>query len=143
MLIRSTMAATTASRTRTRGTLLAIRKVLSSTAALSTECPSANARSRDNRTSCLNSDSSLASAEAAIPLGVLSGSELVEEDAPMPKFNPEVSFSSSELSLSSSEEVIEPGSERSRSDALSPVQMFHAQAKPRRERTLKSQTYAH
>lgn len=56
--IRSTMSATTASRTRRRGTLLAIRSVLSSTLAFSRECPSEKARSSDSRTSVWNSWSS-------------------------------------------------------------------------------------
>ena len=58
-LIRSTNAAMTASLTLDNGTLLAMRSVLSSTAALSTECPSSNARSNDCVTSTLNSSSSL------------------------------------------------------------------------------------
>jgi len=62
MLIRSTMAETTTSRTMDRGTLLAMRNVFSSTAALSTEWPSENARSNDCATSALNSVSTTAPA---------------------------------------------------------------------------------
>lgn len=111
----STIAAMTASLTRDKDTLLAMRNVFNSTEALSTECPSANARSRDAMTSDRNSDSATASEEgrsieavgAEPPVGSKSESE--------PN-----SLSSSESESFSLPEDAEPASVKSRSEASSP-----------------------
>ena len=58
-----------------------------------------------------------------IPVGVSRGKEL-DECANAPKFGEDTSSSSSEESLSCSEEVTEPPSERSKSEALSPGLFF-------------------
>lgn len=115
ILIRSTMADTTDSRTRERGTLLAIRSVLSSTAALSTECPSANALSSDSLTSFLNSDSAMASVEESFG----SRDKDVADEVGRLSTCLSKSLSSSEDSLSSPDDS-EPGSEKAKSEALSP-----------------------
>ena len=106
------MLATTASRTRRSGTLLAIRKVFSSTLAFSSEWPSEKARSRDRRTSVWNSCSladTVMAAEAA-------GREVTEEakEAFCEK------SSSSESDDRSSSDVIEPESDSTRSVKSSP-----------------------
>lgn len=115
--ILSTTPATTASRTRRSGTLLAIRKVLSSTLAFSSEWPSEKARSRDRRTSVWNSCSLadiVATTEAA-------GREVTEEakEAFCEK------ESSSESDDCSSSDVIEPGSDSTRSVRSSPIKIRH------------------
>lgn len=107
ILIRPTIAAITASRTRVKATLLAIRSVLSSTAALSTECPSANARSRDCFTSFRNSDSARVAEDGTVIVGVPRGRDITE-DATEPERERRPSPSDS---LSSSEEVTDPASE--------------------------------
>ena len=115
----STIPATTASRTRRRGTFVDIRSVLSSTAALSTEWPSANARARLACTSAWNSFSACASSAATARAEIGRADEDEDTDAlPFTKGMPSSSDSSSE----SEDEVTEPASERSRSEVLSPIE---------------------
>jgi hypothetical protein len=123
--IRSTMLATTASRTRRRGTLLAIRRVLSSTLAFSRECPSEKARSSDNRTSVWNSCSP---AEA----GATEGADVTDEETEGCETD-----SSSDSSDLSSSEVMEPGSDWTRSAKSSPTKR---QVNVETERRFKIQT---
>jgi len=112
----------TASRTLVKGTLLAIRSVLSSTAASSTECPSVNARSRDCVTSLLNSDSAALESEMESDW-TCEGSELMDDapDAPKPRRDPSSSSSSDD---SDSDEVTDPASSNSRSEASSPIENY-------------------
>ena len=84
------MAEMTASLTRDKGTLEAMRSVLSSTAALSMECSSAKARSSDCVTSLRNS------ASASL---LFSGSEVSEGAVSDPCSCPSYSLSLSEDSL--------------------------------------------
>lgn len=114
---RSTSAPTTASRTRRSGTLLAMRSVLSSTDALSTSCPSANARSSDCATSALNSLSAAAS-ESAERLSVCAGCEREEREDVRERGAKEDVDVSPSVSLPLSSES--SASDGTRSDAESP-----------------------
>ena len=119
----------TASRTRLRGTLLAMRRVLSSTAASSTEWPSVNARSRDWRASERNS--------VSVVVGVIrvEGREVREAEAEAEaeivesprdlRFRCETEENSSEESSEEdSEDVMEPGSDREREEAESALDLY-------------------
>ena len=105
------MPATTASRTRRNGTLLAIRNVFNSTDALSSEWPSENARSSDKRTSFWNSVSAACAPAETAAAAAEVGREVVEDDGDTCPLK-----ESSESESDSSEEVTEPGSDNSRSE---------------------------
>ena len=114
----STMPATTASRTRRRGTLLAIRSVLSSMLAFSSERPSENARSSDRRTSIWNS----CSPAVLTPTG-----RDVTDDAREALCD---AYSSSSDSGDISAEVTEPGSDGTRSAKSSPRHRYVDAVRP-------------
>lgn len=120
--MRSTMDATTASRTLRRSTLLAMRSVLSSTAAFSTEWPSANARSSDCVTSALNSCSAAAVESAWIDSAPLGAAPLPCETEEREEVRESAGKEELSLSSSSSDESEKSvWAFESRSAAVSPV----------------------
>ena len=130
------MAPIMASRTRRSGTFDAMRSVLSSTDAFSTEWPSTNARSSDWATSERNSVSAAAEDRVWMAEVCAEGSagDERERDGPEAEVAEEMrerecpEEKSDSVSVSEAE-VVEPTSESSRSETLSPVYLTSVNVK--------------
>ena len=121
-----------------------MRSVLSSTAAFSTEWPSANARSSDCATSDRNSLSAAAEESLWIvdvsAVGSAVGSEREGPEAEVREEVRESAENSDSVSVSDAE-VVEPASESSRSEAVSPGRCVLAIC--RRDAEHEKRTYPH